>query len=331
VRYVLEGSVRKAGNRVRIAGELIDTTTGANLWADRFEGSLEDVFDLQDQVTASVVGAIGLRLEQAEIERSQRKPTERLAAYDYYLRGVAGIHLWSRESNKQALAHFYRAIELDQNFASAYGMAARCYSQKKVSGWTEDLVQEIQETTRLARRAAELGRDDPLALCTAGFGLAYVAGELEDGFALMERALVLNSNLAWAWYFSAWVKVWLGEAESAIERANKAMRLSPHDPHLFNMKSGIAYAHFISGRYEDALSWAAAALREHPDHTTALRVQSASYALLDRLEPARKAAARLSQLDPTLRISNVHNMIPFRRREDIARLAEGLRLAGLPE
>ena len=138
VRYVLEGSVRKAGNQVRITGQLIDAATGAHLWADRFDGALEDIFDLQDQVTASVVGAIAPKLEQAEIERAKRKPTESLDAYDYYLRGMAAVHHWTREGNDEALRTFYRAIELDPNFASAYGMAARCYSQRKVSGWFVD-------------------------------------------------------------------------------------------------------------------------------------------------------------------------------------------------
>jgi hypothetical protein len=156
VRYVLEGSVRKAGNRVRVIGQLIDTSTGAHLWADRFEGGLEDIFDLQDQVTASVVGAIAPKLEQAEIERAKHKPTESLDAYDYFLRGMAAVHQWTKENTAEALLHFRRAIELDPNFASPYGMAARCYVLRKGSGWVTDRDAEIAETIRLARRAAEL-------------------------------------------------------------------------------------------------------------------------------------------------------------------------------
>ena len=158
VRYVLEGSVRKAGNRVRITGQLIDASTGAHLWADRFDGELADVFDLQDQVTASVVGAIAPKLEQAEIERAKRKPTESLDAYDYYLRGMAAFHEFSKEANLRASTLFARAIELDPSYAAAYGMAARCYVQRVGFSWVSDKASEIAEVRRLAWRAAELGR-----------------------------------------------------------------------------------------------------------------------------------------------------------------------------
>jgi TolB-like protein/class 3 adenylate cyclase len=169
VRYVLEGSVRKSGNRVRITGQLVDTSNSAHLWADRFDGGLEDVFDLQDRVTASVVGAIAPKLEQAEIDRSRRKPTDSLDAYDHYLRGMAAVHQWTREANQEALSHFYKAIELDPNFASAYGQAARCYDQRMANGWVTERAHEIAETERLARLAAKWGKDDAVALCTAGF------------------------------------------------------------------------------------------------------------------------------------------------------------------
>ena len=158
VRYVLEGSVRKAANRVRITGQLVEASTGAHLWADRFEGGLEDVFDLQDQVTASVVGAIAPRLGQAEIDRAKRKPTESLDAYDYFLRGMANVHRWTREANDEALQNFRGAIERDPEFASAYGLAARCYSQRKACGWMTDRLQETAEAERLAWLAAESAR-----------------------------------------------------------------------------------------------------------------------------------------------------------------------------
>ena len=331
VRYVLEGSVRKAGNRVRITGQLIDTSTGAHLWAERFDGGLEDIFDLQDQVTASVVGAIAPRLEQAEIERAQRKPTESLDAYDYYLRGIAAFNQWTREANKEALSLVYKAIDLDQSFASAYSLAARCYVQRKTHGWVTDRAYEIAETARLARRAGELGRDDAVALNAAGIALAFVVGDVDGGAAYVDRALVLNPNLAAAWLHSGWINVWLGEPELAIEHEARAMRLSPHDPLLFSMQAATAFAHCISGRFAEALSWAEMSMREQPGSINATGVAAAAAALAGNQAAAGKAMARLRQTHPQLRISNLKDLWPIRRAEDFDRMAEGLRKAGLPE
>jgi adenylate cyclase len=332
VRYVLEGSVRKAASRVRIAGQLIDGSTGAHLWADRFEGALEDIFDLQDQVTASVVGVIAPRLEQAEIERAKRKPTESLDAYDYYLRGMASSYQETKEGTSEALRLFYRAIELDPGFAAAHGIAARCYVLRKTSGWVTDREQEIAETARLARRAVALGRDDAAALSAGGSSLAYVVGDLDDGVAFIDRALTLNPNMALAWHYSGWARIWLGEPDLAIEHLARAMRLSPLDPLIVAMQVAAAYAHFFAGRIDMASSWAGTALRDRPDYTTALRIVAASNALAGRMDQARKALARLRQLDPALRVSNLRDRAgPFRRPEDVARYEEGLRRAGLPE
>lgn len=266
VRYVLEGSVRKSANRVRITGQLIDAATGAHLWADRFEGGIEDIFDLQDQVTASVVGAIVPKLEEAEIERAKRKPTDSLDAYDYFLRGIARVQRWTREANDEALRMFYRAIELDPNFATAYGMAARCYAQRKTNGWFTDRAREVAEATRLARCAVELGRDDAVALSFGGLTLAYVAGDLDDGAAFAERALTLNSNLAIAWDVSGWMKICLGDPDTGIKNVALAMRLNPLDPRISYWQSHTAFAHFVAGRYAEAASWAARSLRDQPDY-----------------------------------------------------------------
>jgi TolB-like protein/class 3 adenylate cyclase len=331
VRYVLEGSVRRAGNKVRITGQLIDTATGAHLWADRFDGTLEDVFDLQDQVTASVVGAIAPKLEQAEIERAKRKPTDSLDAYDYYLRGLACVHRWTQDDNGEALRHFARAIQLDPDFAAAYGMAARCYSQSKVSGWLVDRSRAIAEVERLAKRAATLGKDDAVALNAAGMALAYVVGDLDGGRTLIEQALALDPNQAWAWLFSGWVNVWLGEPEIAIEHVARAMRLSPYDPHAYNMQAAIASAHFFAGRYSEAFSWAKMAAREQPNHLIAVCIVAASGAMAGRLEDAKMAVTHLRQLEPLLHASNLNDLIPCRRSDDLASLAKGLREAGLPE
>ena len=332
VRYVLEGGVRKAGSRVRISGQLVDAATGAHLWADRFEGGIEDIFDLQDQVTASVVGAIVPKLEEAEIERAKRKPTESLDAYDYFLRGIARVQRWTREANDEALRMFYRAIELDPDFASAYGMAARCYAQRKTNGWFTDRAQEVAEATRLARCAVELGRDDAVALSFGALVLAYVAGDLDDGVAFAERALTLNSNLAVAWDIIGWMKICLGDPDTGIRNVALAMRLSPLDPRISFWQFHTSLAHFVAGRYDEAASWAARSLRNQQDYLPPIRILAASNALAGRLQEAQKAIARLRQLDPSLRISRLEDVLPpLRRAEDRARYVEGLRKAGLPE
>jgi TolB-like protein len=332
VRYVLEGSVRKAGNRVRITGQLVDALTGAHLWADRFDGGLEDIFELQDSVTASVVGAIAPKLEQAEIERVKRKPTERLDAYDYYLRGFPVLYGMTRETNEEALRLFNKAIGLDPDFALAYARAAQCYTFRKINGWMVDRQKEVTEAARLARRAVDLGRDDAVALAACGSVLAYVVGDLDDGAAYVNRALDLNPNLAAAWGLDGWMKMCFGEHNTAIEHAARAMRLSPLDPRLWVWQFHTAFAHFFASRYEEAASWAERALREQPNFLAALRVAAASNALAGRLEKAQKLMARLRQLDPVLRISNLADVsAPLRRPEDRQRWVEGLRKAGLPE
>ena len=332
VRYVLEGSVRKAANRVRITGQLVDTATGAHLWADRFDGGLGDIFDLQDQVTESVVGAIAPAVEKAEIERAKRKPTESLDAYALYLRGLAKLYQFgNRQANDEALRLFNSAIELDPDFASAYGRATYCYVHAKTSGWISVTGNEIAEVTRLAQRAVELGKDDAMALAASGWALAFVVRDLGGGAALIDRALGLNSNLAEAWFYGGWVKNWLGEPELAIERFARAMRLSPLDPWVTRMRSGTAPAHFFLGRYDEAASWAAMALQDKPDFQPGLRIAAASNAMAGRPEQAHKAVARLRQLNPALRVSNLKNVLGPWRADDLARYEEGLRQAGLPE
>jgi TolB-like protein len=331
VRYVLEGSVRKSANRVRITGQLIDAMTGAHLSADRFDGEIEDIFNLQDRITATVVGAIAPKLEQAEIERARRKPTESLDAYDYFLRAMASFYQRSRNANDDALQLFYKAIEFDPDFATAYGMAAWCHAWRNLNGWMTDRAQEVAEGKRLAWRAVELGKNDGVALARAGHALALLVGDLDSGVAFIDRALALDPNFARAWYASGWVRVYRGEPEVAIEHQARAMRLSPLDPTLYHMQVGTALGHMFAGRFDDASSWAERAFREEPNYHPAAIVTAASNALAGRAQAARQAMERLRQIDPTLRISNLKDRHPVRRSDDLARFAEGLRIAGLPE
>jgi len=331
VRYVLEGSVRKAGNRMRIAGQLIDAETGAHLWADRFEGALEDMFDLQDHVTSSVVGAIAPKLQREEIKRARRKPTENLDAYDYYLRGLAKAGWWTKDANREALQLFCKAIELDPGLACAYGMAAWCYVLRKARGWMTDHVQESAEATRLARKAVYMGGDDPVALCMGAYALAFVAHEFDGAAAFMDRGLAVNPNFAQGWRFSAWLMVWRGQPDLALEHVAHAMRLSPLDRSMYAMHGAMAYAHFLASRYDMASSFAEKSMRENPNFLLAIRISAASNALVGRLEPAREGIARALECNPDLRISNLRDLAPFRRAEDLAMFAKGLRKAGLPE
>ena len=330
VRYVLEGSVRKA-TRVRITGQLIDAMTGGHLWADRFDGALGDIFELQDHVTENVVGAIAPQLERAEIERARRKPTESFDAYDYFLCGMMNLHRGTRESIDAALTQFDRALQLDPNYASAHAMAAWCYFWRKVNGWMADRPREIAEGARLARRAVELGGDDAVALTRGGHALAHLAGDVDGGIALIDDALVLNPNLASAWFLGGFLRAWNGDPDGAVEHFARAMRLSPLDPEMYRMQAGMAVAHLFAGRFDVASSWAEKSFRHLTSFLAVVAVAAASHALAGRMDEAKRAICHLRQLDPTLRVSNLADWLPIRRPQDLATFADGLRRAGLLE
>ncbi len=331
VRYVLEGSWRKAGNRVRITGQLIDATTGALHWAGRFEGVLEDIFELQDQITRDVVGAIAPQLERAEIERARHKPTGSLNAYDCYLRGMAWLHQGTRPAIDHALPLFEQAIASDPAFSSAYAMAAWCHCWRKLNGWMTDRPHEMVKGLQLAGRAVELDRNDAVALTRCGPVLAHLGGDLEGGIALVDRALALNPNLAPAWFLGAYLRLWHGQTDTAIAHFTHAMRLSPLDMELYRMQAGLAMAHLFQGRYGESVAWAEKSLRELPSFLMVAAILAASQALADRPEAAASALKRLRELDPALRLSNLRDLLPIRKPVDMALLSDGLRKAGLPQ
>jgi adenylate cyclase len=326
--------VRKAANCLRISGQLIEAATGGHLWADHFDGVLEDVFEFQHRVTSSVVGAIAPRLEQAETELAMHKPTESLDAYDCYLRAVASdyraLRELNREASEEALRYSYRAIDLDPGYSSAYGIAAFCYYTRFHHHWMADRAQEIAEGQRLARRVADLGDDDALALCRSGFALAWLVDDLEAGRELIDRALALNPNLAAAWAFGGWVRNYLSDTEAAIEHFMISIRQNPRDPQILGSYHGVAHAHFCSGHYDEACEWEDKALAASPNFAPSLRMSAAADALAGRLERAQKTARRVRELDPAFRISDM-GRFPTRQPEHLAKYEEGLRLAGLPE
>ena len=331
VRYVLEGSVRKAAKRVRITGQLIDASTNANLWSDRFEGALADIFDLQDQVTTSVVGALARQLELAEIQRAKRKPTESLDAYDYYLRGMASFHKRTREAFDGALPLFRKAMALDPEFASAHAMAGWCYFWRKINGWMTDREGEIAEGVRLARRAVELGPDDAVALARGGHAIGHLAGDLDSGIALIDRALALDPNSVTAWFLGGFLRAFAGDTDAAIKSFEHAMRLSPLDPELFRMQTGVAFAHLLAGRFDIASSYAEKSFRDLPTFLLAVAIIAASHALAGRMPEAQRAMQHLRRLDPALCISSLQAWVPLRGADNLERFASGLRKAGLPE
>jgi tetratricopeptide (TPR) repeat protein len=277
------------------------------------------------------VGAIAPKLQREEIKRARRKPTENLDAYDYYLRGLAKAHRWTKDADREALQLFCKAIVLDPRLASAYGMAAWCYVRRKAHGWMIDRAQESAEATRLARNAVHLGSDDPVALCMGGYALAFVAHEFDDAAVFMDRGLAANPNLAQAWSLSAWLRVWRGEPDLALEHAAHAIRLSPLDPSMSGMHAAAAYAHFLEGRYDVASSWAEKSMSDNPAFLLAICMSAAGNALAGRLEQAQRGMARALECQPDLQTSNLRDLTAFRRAEDLATFAKGLRKAGLPE
>jgi len=331
VRYVLEGSVRKASNRVRITGQLVDAATGNHIWADRYDSTLEDIFDLQDRVTMSAIGAIAPQLERAEIARAQRKPTESLQAYDYYLRALASLHRFTREENIEALKLTQTANNLDPDYAAPLALGAECLVQRWAFGWSSSSAEDKTEARRLARRALDLGKDDPTVLAIAGNALAIFVGEVDEGAALLARAISLDPNLAVARIWNGWVQIYLGDGDAAIGQFQIGLRMSPLDPRIFLAQIGMATAHFLAGRSEDGSLWAKMAVQQNPGYVGAHRTLMACHAMAERVEEARQAWAVARQIDPTQRISAIIKRSRFRRPKDIQLFAEAYRIAGMPE
>ncbi len=331
VRYVVEGSVRRAGCRVRITGQLIEAATNVHLWADQFDGELDDVFDLQDRVTERIAVTVDMRLQSEQVLLAQRKPTDKLDAYDYVLRANAAWRHGDREANEESLRLAYKAIELDPRYGGAYARAALCINAKKQPHWMVDPEQETAEAMRLARLAIAFGSDDEVALAAAALVFGYLAGELDAAASLIDQAVELNPNSAFAWSVSGWLRLYMGAHELAIEHQNRAMRLSPRDPSRRIMISMMSAANFFLGRFEIAERIASEAVQLTSGHLPTLRMFAASLAMQGKRAQAEPVARRILSLDPTFRLSGVGDLIPLRRHEDLALYIEAMRLAGIPE
>src|SRR5262249_17509004 len=279
VRYVLEGSVRKSGSRVRIAGQLIDATTGAHLWADRFDGALDDIFDLQDQVTTSVVGAIEPRLRQVEIEHAKCKRPESLDAYDCVMRAMPAVWSLDADERAEALALLERAMQIDPRYALAKALAAWCHAQNMCYHGALVPLQERSEAIRLAEAAARLDSDDPLVLTVLGAAYTLCA-QLSLASPLIEKALLLNPNSAWSWQRSGWLNQCLERYDMSIEHFERSIRISPLDPFNFNAFIGIGASHFGAARYEECARWVQKGISARPSATFAYRILAPALAHL---------------------------------------------------
>ena len=322
VRYVLEGSVRKAGGRVRITAQLIDATTGAHLWADRFDGALDDVFDIQDKVASTVAGVIEPTLRTAEIRRSVERPTGVLTAYDLYLRALARVYTWERQGMIVALALLEQAICHDPNYGSALALAASCHLNLHVGGWTDDPEESRRAGVELSRRALRVAADDPDILGRAAYTLAYFGEDIDAAIEMIDRALTLNPSFARGWVISGWLRLWAGQPEEAIGHFEASLRLSPHARRAGTFMA-IGVGHFFAQRFEDAMPMLLRSLQEHPGWAPTFRFLAACYAHMGRSDDAREAVRRLRAITTLL----VPNADHWRKPEDRRLFLTGLRLA----
>ncbi len=331
VRYVLEGAVRKAGTQVRITGQLIDAATSLHLWADRFDGTLNDIFALQDRVTASVVGTIEPKLRQVEVDRASRKPTQSLDAYDLYLRALPHFETLTAEGYREALRLLRLAGKMDPKFALAHATAASCHVWQRNSGWSIDPEAEKTEALGFARTALALDWNDAEILTYAATTIRAFARDLEEARALIDRALSINSNSARAWGASGMIHVHAGNTRAAIEHSERALRCSPFDTRKFYYQSVVGMAHFFDGQLDQAIEWLRNSVKEQPQFPTSFSYLAASLAHAGRLDEARIALGQRLEFEPSLTASTYRKRASTLRPHHHRQYFEGLVKAGLPE
>jgi adenylate cyclase len=329
VRYVLEGSVRKSGNRVRITAQLIDAGTGTHIWADQYDRALDDIFAVQDELTISVVGVIEPTLRKAEIERARRKRPDSLDAYDLYLRALPFAFTAMPQDADKALTVLVRAIELEPDYAAAHAMIAWCHEQRYLRGGLHEEVKRA--ALQHARTAIAVGGDDAAALATAGFVIAVIEYDYETATVAFDRSFALSSSSALALGFSSIVRAWKGDDATAVDHAERAIRLSPFDPLLYLPYVGLAYAHFAAGRFEEAAAAAHRASQSNPKFSMPYVLHAAALANLGRGEEARVVADGLREVEPDLTVSTAIRSARFANPDKNTELADALLRAGLPE
>jgi TolB-like protein len=311
VRYVLEGSVRKAGQRVRITAQLIDAQSGTHLWADRFDGPLEDVFELQDKVASSVAGVIEPALQAAEMRRSVARPTTDLSAYDLYLRALAALYPITKDGVFEGLGLLKRAIAMDRHYGPALAWAAFCHLRLVIDGWAEEPETSRRKAVDLARQALQVAQNDPGILTDAAYALAYFGEDVGAMIGLVDRALALNPSYARGWYLSGMLRVYAGQHDLAIEHIETSLRLSPRE-RIGVPLTVIGVAYFFKHRFDEAAAQLFQAIQENSGFSPSYRVLAACYAHMGRLDEARAVVARLRAITPQV----VPRDLPWRNPED---------------
>lgn len=325
---MLEGSVRKAGNRVRINAQLINAATESHIWAERYDRELADVFAVQDEITESVVTSIQPELDQAEVRHAKQKPAENLDAWDYVQRGR--WHWWraKKEDNSEARRFFEKALKVDSKYVPALAILASTHLMDVFFGWSQAPMQSITKAKELAELALSLDQSDPWVYCIMGLNY-FALKEPDKAIAQFNKAIDLNPSFALAHAYLSLQLAFGGKPEAAIAEANKAILLSPRDPELYHFFVAIGVAHFVAGRYSEAVEWAKKTIQENPNIPSGHRLLATSYGQLDQIKEAREALEGALQLTPNLTIELVRNTINFSIIAHQDRYVEGLRKAGL--
>jgi adenylate cyclase len=331
VRYVLEGSLRKAGDRVRVTSQLIDAASGAHLWADSYDGVVDNLFDFEDQIAERVAGALRPSIRAAEIAFAKRKRPDSLVAYDLVLRAMP--HLWAhrRDDNAEAISLLVKALELEPSYGRAAALAAWARAQHIVYNWTTDIAAERAAGQRLVDTASSNADDDPTALTALATAIMLLFGDLDRAQHFTDKALSLDPNHAWAWTRRGFLNIYRGDAAAAIPCFERAIRLSPLDPFSFNCFIGLGLATFALGKPEEAAKWTQRAMREKVGMTWAYRDLATFLAHAGEIDGAREALSRLIASRPHLTLAGVADAISFMEPSLRARYLEGLRIAGLRE
>jgi TolB-like protein/DNA-binding SARP family transcriptional activator len=331
VRYVLEGTVRKAGDRIRVSAQLVEAVADTHIWADRYDGTLDDIFDLQDKIVESVVGALEPQVHRAEFERIKQKRPDSFDAYDLTLLGLAKMNRLTAKDNEEALQYFVAAIEIDPSYARAHVCASYCY-RRQVQLMGRMLPERtFEESIRLAREGLRIDPTDPYVLWQSALTFALVGRDFDEALALVKRSLSINSSSNRAWIASGMVHCYVGRPEQAIEHAERAMRLSPLDVSMWVACWVMATGFLQLERYEEAANWARKSLRRHPENLSAKYVLAASLAHADQLKEAKAVVAELLEHDAEMTISRFRVAHQVARYRNLEGFLEGLRKAGLPE